>query len=58
MDQTGLKIYLKNLLLRPRSKTNRFHFTHTEFPLVGYTITGQGHTFVTLKSENVISLFQ
>ena len=29
-----------------------------KFPLVGYIITGQRHTFATLKSQNVISLFQ
>ena len=29
-----------------------------KFPLVGYIITGQRHTFATLKSQYVISLFQ
>ena len=29
-----------------------------KFPLVGYNITRQRHTFATLKSQNVISLFQ
>ena len=39
-------------------KKTAFILLTQKFPLVGYIITGQGHTFATLKNQKVISLFQ
>ena len=39
-------------------KQTAFILLTQKFPLVGYIITGQRHTFATLKIQNVTSLFQ
>ena len=58
MDQTGLNIYKKLCDLDRDLKQTAFILLTQKFPLVGYIITGQRHTVATLKSQNVISLFQ
>ena len=58
MDQTSLNIYKKLCDLDRDLKQTAFILLTKKFPLVGYIITGQRHTFATLKSQNVISLFQ
>ena len=39
-------------------KQTAFVLLTQRFPLVCYIITGQRHTFASLKSQNVVSLFQ
>ena len=58
MDQTSLNIYKKLCDLDRDLKQTAFILLTQKFPLVGYVITGQRHTFATLKSQNVISLYQ
>ena len=58
MDQTSLNIY-KNLCDLDRDlKQTAFTLLTQKISLVGYAITGQHNTFATLKSQNVIPLFQ
>ena len=56
--QTSLIIYKKLCELDRDLKRTTFILMTKKFPLVGYIFTGQRHTFATLKSQNVISLFQ
>ena len=58
MDQTNLNVYKKLCDLDRDLKQTAFILLTQKFPLVGHIITGQRHTFATLKSQNVISLFQ
>ena len=58
MDHTSLNIYKKLTDLDRDLKQTAFILLTQKFPLVGYVITGQRHTFATLKSQSVISLFQ
>ena len=58
MYQTSLNIYEKLCDLDRDLKQTAFILLTQKFPLVGYIITGQRHTFATLKSQNVISLYQ
>ena len=58
MDQTSLSIYEKICHLDRDLKQTAFILLTQKLPLVGYVITGQRHIFATLKSSNVISLFQ
>ena len=39
-------------------KQTAFILLTQKFPLFGYVITGERNTFATLKSSNVISIFQ
>ena len=57
MDHTSLSIYKKFGDLDRNLKKTAFFLTQ-RLPLVGYVITGQRHTFATLKNSNVILLFQ
>ena len=57
-DQTGLNIYKKVCDLDRDLKQTAFILLTQKFPLVGYVITGHRHTCTTIKSQNVISLFQ
>ena len=58
MDHTILSIYKKLYDLDRDLKQTAFILLTQKFPLVGYFITGQRHTFATIKSSNVNSLFQ
>ena len=58
MDHTNLSIYKKLCDLDRDLKQTAFVLLTQKFPFVGYVITGQRQTFATLKSQNVISLFQ
>ena len=58
MDHKNLNIYKKLCDLYRDLKQSAFILLTQKFPLVGYIITGQRHTFATLKIQNVISLFQ
>ena len=58
MDQTSLNIYKKLCDLDRDLKQTAFILLTQKFPLFGYIITAQRHTFATLKSQIVISLFQ
>ena len=58
MDQTSLNIYKKLCDLDCDLKHTAFILLTQKFSLVGYVITGQRNSFATLKSQNVISLFQ
>ena len=58
MDQTSSNIYKKLCDLDRDLKQTAFILLTQKFPLVGYIITGQRYTFATLKSQNVISLYQ
>ena len=58
MDQTSMNIYKKRCDIDRDLKQTAFILLTQKFLLVGYIITGQRHTFATLKSQNVISLFQ
>ena len=58
IDQTSLNIYKKLCDLDRDLKQTAFILIKQKFPLVDYFFTGQRHTFATLKSQNVISLFQ
>ena len=58
MDHTSLNIYKKLCDLDRDLKQTTFILLTQKFPLVDYVITGQRNTFTTLKSQNVISLFQ
>ena len=58
MDHTSLSIYKKLCHLDRDLKQTAFILLTQKFPLVVYVITGQRNTFATLKSSNVISLFQ
>ena len=58
MDQTSLHIYRELCDLDRDLKQIAFILLTQKFPLVGYIITGQRHTFATLRSQNVISLYQ
>ena len=58
MDHTTLSIYKKLCDLDRDLKQTAFFLLTQKFPLVEYVITGQRHTFATLKISNVISLFQ
>ena len=58
MNQTSLNIYKKLCDLDRDLKQTAFLLITQKFPLVGYIITGQRHTFATLKSQNLISLFK
>ena len=58
MDHTSLSIYKKLCNLDRDLKQAAIILLTQKFPLVGYFIKGQRHTFSTLKSSNVISLLQ
>ena len=58
VDQTSLNIYKKLCDLYRDLKQTAFILLKQKFLLVVYIITGQRHTFATLKIQNVISLFQ
>ena len=58
MDHTSLSIYKKLCDLDRNLKQTAFIFLTQKFLLVRYVITGQRHTFATLKSSNVFPLFQ
>ena len=58
MDRTSVNIYKKICDLDRDLKQTAIILLTQNFPLVGYVITGQRHTFATLKSQYVISLFQ
>ena len=58
MDHASLSNYKNFCDLDRDLKQTAFILLTGKFPLVGYVITGQRHTFATLKSSNVISLFQ
>ena len=58
MDHTRLNIYKKLCDLDRDLKQTAFILFTQKFPLVGYVITSHRHTFATLKSQNVVSLFQ
>ena len=58
MDQKSLFIYKKLCDLDRDLKQTAFIILTQKFPLVRYVITGQRHTFATLKSSNLTSLFQ
>ena len=57
-DHTSLSIYIKLCDLDRDLKQTALILVTQKFPLVGYVITGQRNTFATLKSSNLISLFQ
>ena len=57
MEYTSLSIHKKLFDLDRDLEQTAFIFLTQKFPIVGYVITGQRHTFATLKSSNVISLF-
>ena len=57
MDHTSLSIYKKLCDLDRELKQTAFILLTQKFPFVGYVITVQRHTFATLESSNVISLF-
>ena len=52
MDQTSLYIYKKFCVSDCDLKQTAFNLLTQKFPLVGYIITGQRHTFVTLKNHS------
>ena len=58
MDHTSLSVYKKLCDLDRDLKQTAYILLTQKFPLVGYVILGQRNTFATLKSSNVISLFQ
>ena len=58
MDHTCLSIYKKLCNLNRDLKQTALIPLTQQLPLIGYVITGKRHTFATLKSSNVISLFQ
>ena len=58
MDHTSLSIYKKLGNLDRDLEQTAFILSTKKFPLVAYVITGQRHTFATLYSSNVFSLFQ
>ena len=59
IDHTSLSIYKKHWDLdRDFKQKTAFILLTQKFPLVGYVITGQRHTFATQKNSNVFSLFQ
>ena len=61
LDRNGsdkLKYLQKLCDLDHDLKQTAFILLTQKFPLVGYIITGQRHTFATLKSQDVISLYQ
>ena len=58
MVQTSSNIYKKLCDLDRDLKQTAFILLTRKIPLVGYITPGQRHTFATLKSQNVISLFQ
>ena len=58
MDHTNLSIYKKLCDLDRDLKQTAFILLIQKIPLVGNVITGQRHKFATLKSQNLISLFQ
>ena len=58
MDRTSLNFYRKICDIDRDLKQTAFFLLTQKFPLLGYVITGQRSTFATLKSQNVISLFQ
>ena len=58
MEHTCLSIYTKLCDLDRDLKQTAFILLTQKFSIVGFVITGQRHTFATLKSSNVISLFQ
>ena len=57
MERTSLSIYKKLCDIDRDLKQTAFILLTQKFPLVGYAITGQRHTFATPKSSNVISFF-
>ena len=58
MVQTTLNIYKKPCDLDRDLKQTAFILLTQKFLLAGYIITGQRHTFATLKSQKLILLFQ
>ena len=58
IDHTSLSIYKKLCDVDHDLKQTSFILLTQKIPLIGYVITGQQHTFATLKNSNVISLFQ
>ena len=58
MDQSSLNIYKELCDLDRDLKQSAFSLLIQKSRLVGYIITGQRHTFATLKSQKVISIFQ
>ena len=58
MDHMSPFTYTKSCDLDRDLKQTAFILLTQKFPLVGYVITGQRHSFATLKSSNFISLLE
>ena len=58
MDQSSLNIYKELCDLDRDLKQSAFNLLIQKSRLVCYIITGQRHTFATLKSQKIISIFQ